>query len=108
MHTASSQTEMGLPGYKVNSEIECEAVIPLKAKLRKGVVRIRAELMVRDTGSGPVQSILPVDITKAERFTFNLTLKDPGIYRIILTGEMELSDGETQPFCSKSYPFVLL
>jgi hypothetical protein len=108
IHTSPSQTEEGIPGYKANSEIACEAVIPLKAKLREGIVHIRGELMVEAPGSGSVQSIRPIDITKAERFNFNLNLKDPGIYRIILTGKMAFSNGETKPFCSKGYPFMIL
>lgn len=108
IHTSPSQTAVGLPGYRINTGIACEVVIPLKAKLREGIVRIQGELRVRETNQEFTQSIMPVNITEVERFNFMLNLKDPGLYRIIFAGEMELSNGETKPFVSKSYPFILI
>jgi hypothetical protein len=106
--TSSNPTEVGLPGYRVDNAIPCEIVVPLKAKLRQGIVRIRGKLMIQTTDHEFTQSITSVNITEVNRFTFTLKLNDAGIYRMALIGEMELSNGETRAFVSNSYPFVLL
>jgi uncharacterized lipoprotein YddW (UPF0748 family) len=108
IHTSPRQTKAGLPGYPVNDSIDCEVVIPLKAKIRQGITRIRGYLKIQQSGNGFTENIMPVNIRETERFTFILNIRNSGIHRIILSGEMELSDGLTKPFVSESYPFILL
>lgn len=108
MHSPSKKTEEGLQGFMTGTDIDCEVVVPFKAKLRQGISRIKGRLKIFQINNGFEQIIMPVDITEAERMQFTLNINNPGIHRILLTGEMELSNGNVKPFVSKSYPFQIL
>jgi hypothetical protein len=102
------ESRKGLPGYLSGSDIHCEVVISFKAKLHQGIARIKGEIKIQEMDQGYVKSLMPVDITESDRLTLTFNMNNQGIHRIVLTGEMELSNGEVKPFVSKSYPFILM
>ncbi len=104
-HHTARETAEGFPLYRAGDQVQCQASIMLRGKLREGVSRIRGQLVVEDMSGQVVQQIEDVDLTQAVVKPLSVAAPAAGRYRLALRGAMTLSSGETKPFITKSFPF---
>jgi uncharacterized lipoprotein YddW (UPF0748 family) len=102
---AASHTEEGFPVYSVDSAITAEVVVMLQAKLREGITRIYGDLSIQDVNREVVEHVQSVNLRQCERIPCSFRPGRKGRYRLMLSGTMELSNGQERPFVTKSFPF---
>ena len=107
MPDAPTNTAEGFPVYLSRNQITSEVVIMMKAKLREGINRIQGDIKIQDMEGNIIKSLQFVNLLKSERIQCTYDVGSRGRYRLILTGFMELSDGQVLPFVSKGFPFEI-
>ena len=75
---------------------------------REGINRIKADLCLVDMSGKVLRELEHVDLDKAIRLPLELKCDQPGRYRLGLYGKMNLSNGESKPFITKSFPFEII
>lgn len=105
LQDALAYSEEGFPEYPVDSKITCEVIIMMQAKLREGITRIYGDLKIQDMDGNIVEDVRSIDLHQSERIHCTLRPRKKGRYRLMLSGYMELSNDQTRPFVTKSFPF---
>ena len=100
-----AHSEEGFPEYPVDSKITCEVIIMIQAKLREGITRIYGDLKIQDMEGNIVEDVRSIDLHQSERIHCTLRPRKKGRYRLMMSGYMELSNDQTRPFVTKSFPF---
>jgi hypothetical protein len=105
LQDAESYSEEGFPVYTTDAEICSEVIVRMEAKLREGIKHIFGDLVIQRTDGEIAERIRSVDLHRSERIAYTINPQEPGRYRLMLSGYMELSSGQTRPFVTKSFPF---
>jgi hypothetical protein len=107
LQDAVAYSEEGFPVYPDDSEISSEVMVMMQAKLREGISRIYGDLKIQDMKGKIVEDVKSIDLTRSERIHCSFHPGNPGRYRLMLSGYMELSNEQIRPFVTKSFPFEI-
>ena len=102
---ADRQSPEGFPVYGPDKEIGCSVSVMFKGKIREGIERIRGDFTVRSLNEDKRILIRSVDLNKGARIELACPGREPGRYRLALSGTLTLSTGEERPFSVGSFPF---
>ena len=107
LQDAVADSEEGFPVYPNDSQIIGEVIVMMQAKLHEGLTRIYGELKIQAVNGEIVEDVKSIDLHQSERIHFTIHPGEAGRYRIMLSGYMELSNDQTKPFVTKSFPFEI-
>lgn len=105
LQDAAACTEEGFPVYPADADITGEVVVMMQAKLREGINRIYGNLLVQDVNGEVVEEVQSIDLRQSKRIQYSFNPGQTGRFRLMLSGYMELSNDQTRPFVTKSFPF---
>jgi len=97
----------GYPRYSAGTVINVNTSVMFKGMLREGITRIRGDFCIVSMEGKVLKKLKAVDLNAAERIELDVNFLQTGRYRLALYGEMTLSNGETKPFITNSFPFEI-
>ena len=98
----------GYPRYSAGTVVEVKTTVMFKGMLREGITRIRGDFCIVSMDGKVLKKLKAVDLNTAERINLDVEFLQTGRFRLALYGEMSLSNGETRPFITNSFPFEIV